>query len=182
MIFTETDLEGVFIIDVERDVDDRGYMARTFSADEFASRGLDATVAQCSISFNQAKHTLRGMHLQSTPHEEAKLVRCTSGRLFDVAVDLRPDAPTYRVWIAVELDSESRRALYIPKGMAHGFLTLEPETALLYQISTPYRPEASAGVRWDDPDLAIEWPARPAVLSARDRSLPLLGELHRPPS
>ena len=170
MIFRETDLPGCFLVEPERVVDDRGFFARTFSAQEFMKRGLDGTVSQVSMSHNVRAGTLRGLHYQLPPWEEAKLVRCTRGRVFDVAVDI-----ANRKWTAVELSEDNGVSLYIPPGFAHGFLTLEPQTELLYQISTPYVAEASAGIRWDDPLLAIDWPSMPELtISARDRDLPFL--------
>ena len=170
MIFRETDLPGCLVVEPERAIDDRGFFARTFSAQEFVERGLDANVSQVSMSHNVKAGTLRGLHYQLPPWEEAKLVRCTRGRVFDVAVDIAK-----RKWTAVELTGENGVSFYIPPGFAHGFLTLEPETELLYQISTPYVAEASAGIRWDDPVLAIDWPSMPELtISDRDRRLPFL--------
>lgn len=171
MIFRPTDLTGCYVIEPERHVDDRGFFARTFDADEFLSRSLNPNVSQVSVSFNAMAGTLRGLHYQRPPHEEAKLVRCTRGRIFDVAVDLAA-----RRWTAVELSEENGLGLYIPENCAHGFVTLEPASEVLYSISTPYAPAASAGVRWDDPSLGIAWPAVGALtISKRDRDLPTLG-------
>ena len=175
MIFRDTAVAGCHIVDVEPVEDERGFFARTSCAEEFSRRGLNPRVAQCSVSYNGAAGVLRGLHYQAHPHEEAKLVRCTRGAVFDVAVDLRPGSPTYRSWTGLELTAENYRALYIPEGCAHGFLTLVPATELVYQISTPYRPELSRGVRWDDPTIGIAWPAMPEMtISDRDRALPLL--------
>ncbi|MDQ3979449.1 MAG: dTDP-4-dehydrorhamnose 3,5-epimerase [Actinomycetota bacterium] len=174
MILRETEVDGCYVIDVEPLEDERGFFARTFCADEFTSRGLNPCVAQSSVSYNAPAGVLRGLHYQAAPHEEAKLVRCTRGRVFDVAVDLRATSRTYGLWTGVEMSADNHRALYIPEGCAHGFLTLEAASELFYQISTPYRPETSRGVRWDDPSLAITWPAVPKLVSARDRGLPLL--------
>ena len=171
-----TELAGVFVVDPEPVEDERGSFARMFAAEEFAAAGLDPAVAQCGLSTNVRSYTLRGMHWQAAPYEEAKLVRCTRGSVFDVAVDVRADSPTFGRWLGFELGEVRHRALYLGPGIAHGFLTLEADSEIFYQISAPYRPDSSRGLRWDDPTVAIEWPSTPAVLSARDRSLPLLGE------
>ncbi len=172
VIFTELPLEGAFVLDVELIEDERGAFARTFCTEELAARGLEPAVAQCSISQNRARGTLRGMHLQHAPHEETKLVRCSRGAIFDAVVDLRPESASLGRWAAVELTAERQNALYVPRGFAHGFLTLEDHTQVDYVISTPYAPDASVGIRWDDPGIGIEWPFEPVVMSARDRSLP----------
>jgi dTDP-4-dehydrorhamnose 3,5-epimerase len=172
VIFTELELPGAFTVEVELIADERGAFARTFCTDEFGDVGLDPNVAQCSLSLNRRRGTLRGMHLQHAPHEETKLVRCTRGRIHDVIVDLRPDSPTLGRWAAVELAADLQNALYVPRGFAHGFLTLEDDTQVDYVISTPYAPAASVGVRWDDPTIGIEWPFEPSVMSERDRLLP----------
>jgi dTDP-4-dehydrorhamnose 3,5-epimerase len=170
VIFTETKLKGAFVIEPERIEDERGFFARTFCEREFEARGLNARVAQCSISFNRKKGTLRGMHYQVAPHEEAKLVRCTRGAIYDVIIDLRADSPTFRQWVAVELTEDNRRMLYIPEGFAHGFQTLEDNTEVFYQISEFYHPESARGVRWDDPAFGIDWPPEDQrVISARDQ-------------
>jgi dTDP-4-dehydrorhamnose 3,5-epimerase len=175
VIFLDTEVDGCYVVEVERLQDERGFFARTFCAEEFTGRGLNPCVAQCSVSYNGPAGVLRGLHYQAAPHEEAKLVRCTRGRLFDVAADLRAASPTFATWTATELSEDNHRALYVPEGCAHGFLTLEPGSEVVYQISTPFRPELSRGVRWDDPLLAIAWPAVPSMtISARDRALPLL--------
>lgn len=172
MKFEETPLGGVYVVETERHADERGFFARTFCRDEFAARSLDARVAQCSVSFNLRRATLRGMHYQAAPYAEAKLVRCTMGAVFDVVVDLRPESQTFKRWFGVELSAANRRALYIPEGFAHGFLTLEDETEVFYQISEFYHPECSRGVRWDDAAFAIAWPFEPRVISERDRAFP----------
>jgi dTDP-4-dehydrorhamnose 3,5-epimerase len=166
-----TPLAGAHLVELERLQDDRGFFARTFCAEEFASRGLDARVAQCSTSFNHHAGTLRGLHYQAAPHGEAKLVRCTRGAIYDVAVDLRPESPSYRGWFATELTAENGRGLFIPEGCAHGFQTLSDDTEVLYQMSTPFVPGAARGFRWDDPAFAIVWPEPPPggrTISARD--------------
>lgn len=168
--FLETSLAGVFVIEPERHCDERGFFARTFCAKEFARRGLEARIAQCSISFNPKRGTLRGMHLQIVPYEEVKLVRCIRGGVYDVALDLRHDSPTLGRWQAVELTANNGRLFYLPGGVAHGFLTLEDDTEVSYQISESYHPECARGVRWDDPAVGIRWPFAPVLLSARDAS------------
>ncbi len=170
MIFRPTELPGCHVVEPERQVDERGFFARTFAVDEFAAHGLNPAVNQVSVSYNAKAGTLRGLHYQRAPHEEAKLVRCTRGRIFDVAVDLAA-----RRWTAVELSEENGLGLYIPEGFAHGFVTLEPASEVLYLISTAYAPAASAGVRWDDPSLDIAWPTVGSLtISDRDRNLPTL--------
>jgi dTDP-4-dehydrorhamnose 3,5-epimerase len=172
MIFTETRLKGAWIIDPGRLEDARGFFARTWCRKEFEARGLDAGLAQCSISYNARKGTLRGMHWQAEPHPETKVVRCTRGSMHDVLLDLRPDSPTFKAWVAVELTAENRRMLYVPKGVAHGFQTLEDATEVLYMISEFHHPECARGVRWDDPAFGIAWPLAVSVISDRDRSYP----------
>ena len=172
MIFTETKLKGAFIIDMEPIEDERGFFARSWCREEFESHNLNPHLAQCNISFNKKKGTLRGMHYQSPPHEEAKLVRCTMGALFDVIIDLRPDSPTYKQWMGEELTAHNRRMLYIPEGFAHGFLTLEDSTEVFYQMSTLYVPNSASGIRWNDPVFNIIWPENPKVLSQSDQSYP----------
>lgn len=169
------ELAGAFVVEVEPHIDERGLFARTWSADEFAERGLVTEWAQASTSHNRVAGTLRGLHYQADPHAEVKLVRCSSGAAYDVVVDLRADSPTYRRWAAVELTAENRRGVYIPVGFAHGFQTLADDTELSYLTSARYRPELARGVRWDDPALGVEWPAcERRVISERDRALPLL--------
>jgi dTDP-4-dehydrorhamnose 3,5-epimerase len=172
LIFTATALPGVFVVEPERREDERGFFARTFCAREFAERGLETRVAQCSVSYSPRRATLRGLHYQAPPHAEAKLVRCTRGGIFDVAVDLRPDSPAFRRHVALALSADDRRMLYVPPGCAHGFETLTDDCEVLYQISEFHDPEAARGVRWDDPAFAIPWPLAPAVISERDRSYP----------
>jgi dTDP-4-dehydrorhamnose 3,5-epimerase len=172
MTFTETPLAGAFIIDIARLEDERGFFARTWSADELTKRGLDATVVQCNVAWNPVRGTLRGMHFQHSPHEEVKIIRCTRGALFDVIVDLRHGSPTYCQSTSVELTADSRRMLYVPKGFAHGYLTLTDEVEAYYHVSAPYAPECATGVRWDDPAFGIEWPFTPTVMSAKDRTWP----------
>jgi dTDP-4-dehydrorhamnose 3,5-epimerase len=172
VIFTEMKLPGAFEIELERHADDRGFFARTWCARELADHGLRTTLAQCSISFNARRGTLRGMHWQAAPYEEAKLVRCTSGSIYDVIIDLRPTSPTYTQHVGVELTAARGEMLYIPEGFAHGFLTLEPATEVFYQMSEFYTPEAARGVRYDDPAFGIVWPAPVAVINERDATYP----------
>lgn len=172
MILTELPLPGAFLIEIDKRVDERGYFARTFSATEFAERGLETTVDQCSLSYNRDRLTLRGMHYQAPPHGESKLVRCTRGAIFDVAVDVRPASPSYLRWHGVELSADNGTGVYWPEGVAHGFLTLCDACEVMYQISARYVPEAGRGLRWDDPVLGIDWPARPRVISERDAHFP----------
>ena len=172
MIFTATDVAGAYIIDVEPHTDERGLFARTWSVKEIQERGLEEPIVQCSTSFNRYEGTLRGMHYQVAPHEEGKYVRCTRGRAYDVAVDLRPESPSYKQWVGTELSAENRRTLYVPPGCAHGFLTREDATEIYYQITAPYAPAHARGVRWDDPAFGITWPAPVLHLKERDRTYP----------
>jgi dTDP-4-dehydrorhamnose 3,5-epimerase len=173
LIFTPTPLADVYLIDIERREDERGFFARTWCADELCGQGLQAQLAQCSVSFNRRKGTLRGMHYQRSPHEETKVVTCLRGSVYDVVVDLRPDSATRLKWFAAELSSTTLRMLYIPAGCAHGFQTLEDDCLLNYQISAFYQPESSAGVRWNDPAFQIEWPLPVSSMSERDASYEL---------
>jgi dTDP-4-dehydrorhamnose 3,5-epimerase len=172
MIVRDTPLPGVFIIDAELVGDARGFFARFWSADVFAARQLVTGVDQVSVSFNHAAGTLRGMHYQAPPFAETKLVRCIRGAIFDVAVDLRPDSPAFRRWTGLELTADNRRALYIPAGCAHGFLTLTPDAEVLYMIDAPYSAPHGRGVRWNDPAFGIEWPAAVQVINERDAAYP----------
>jgi dTDP-4-dehydrorhamnose 3,5-epimerase len=178
MIFRETDLDGVVVIDLEKIEDERGYFARTWCWKEFFDAGLETTFVQCSVSHNRLRGTLRGMHFQVAPSAEGKLIRCTRGRVFDVAVDVRPGSPTRGNWVSVELSADTGRMIYISEGFAHGFQTLEDGSELFYQMTAAYDAKAARGLRWDDPALAIAWPIpEPTVLSARDRTLPRLAEV-----
>src|ERR1700728_1504604 len=174
MIFTESPLPGAYLVDLERLTDERGFFARSYCAEEFAARGLGPELRQCSVSYNTHKGTLRGMHYQSAPHEEHKLVRCTAGAIFDVIVDVRAASPTYRHWFGAELTAGNRRSLFNPPGFAHGFISLADHSEVSYMISVAHAPQASRGFRWHDPAFAIEWPLPPAVISARDAAYPLL--------
>jgi dTDP-4-dehydrorhamnose 3,5-epimerase len=173
VIFSETKLQGAYLIDLEPIDDERGFFARAWCQREFAGHNLNTRLVQCNISLNRRKGTLRGMHFQAKPHEEDKLVRCTRGAIYDAIVDLRPDSPTHRQWLAVELTADNRRMLYVPKGFAHGYQTLADNSETFYQVSDFYEPSAQAGVRWDDPAFAIQWPdPEGAFLSERDKSWP----------
>jgi len=172
MRFIPLDLADAFVIELEPVNDDRGWFARSWSREEFAARGLDVQLDQCSISFNQGKGTLRGMHFQAPPHAETKLVRCTAGAIYDVIIDLREDSPTRGRWSSVELSASNRKSLYVPKDFAHGFQTLTDRAEVFYQISRPYVPSAARGVRWNDPRFGIEWPIRDPILSPRDAAYP----------
>jgi dTDP-4-dehydrorhamnose 3,5-epimerase len=175
MVFTKTRLNGAFIIESERLEDERGYFARTYCQQEFQAHGLNPRAVQSSLSYNSKRGTLRGMHLQKPPYQEAKLVRCVRGALYDVAVDLRENSPTWGQWTAVELKAEKGRppaAFYIPEGFAHGFQTLEDDTEIFYQMSEFYVPESGAGFRWNDPAFSIQWPLPVSVISERDRTFP----------
>lgn len=172
MIFTETELEGAFVVDPEKLGDERGFFARAWDRQEFEAHGLNPQLAQCNISFNKEKGTLRGMHYQAAPYEEAKLVRCTRGAIYDVAVDLRPDSPTFKQWVGAELTVDNRRMLYVPEGFAHGFQTLEDDTEVFYQVSAFYSPDHGRGVRWDDLAFGIKWPTETRVIVDRDRKYP----------
>ncbi len=172
MKFIETALAGAFIIEPERKADERGFFARTYCREEFRQHGLEMALSQCNISFNAARGTLRGMHYQVDPHPEVKVVRCTMGAMHDVIVDLRRQSSTYKRWIAVELTPQNRTMLYIPKGFAHGFQTLEDATEVFYQMSDFYHPECARGVRWDDAAFGVIWPIPGPIMSERDRSYP----------
>ena len=172
MNFVPTSLAGAFIVDPEPQGDDRGFFARAWCQREFAKRGLNPRVVQCSISYNARKGTWRGMHYQAAPYQEAKLVRCTAGAIYDVAIDLRRDSPTYTEWIAIELTAKDYRMLYIPEGFAHGFQTLENNTDVSYQMSEFYDPAYARGVRWDDPAFNIQWPPADRIMSSRDATYP----------
>jgi len=171
-VFVETFLKGAFVIDLERREDDRGFFARSFCQREFAEHGLEVQVAQCNVSFNERKGTLRGMHYQVFPFEEAKLVRCTMGAIYDAIIDLRQGSPTYRQSFCVELNARNHKMLYVPRGFAHGFQTLERDTEVFYQMSQFYSTEHSRGVRWNDSAFGIKWPSDERIISERDQKYP----------
>jgi len=172
MKFLPTKIAGVFEIKPELKEDERGFFARTWCRDEFDAHGLVTHLVQCSISYNTRKGTLRGMHYQAAPFEETKLVRCTKGAIYDVVLDLRLESPTYRQWISALLTGENRSMIYVPKGCAHGFLTLQDNTEVFYQMSQVYDVASARGLRWDDPLFGISWPEKPVVISERDRTYP----------
>jgi dTDP-4-dehydrorhamnose 3,5-epimerase len=175
MRFTETKVAGAFLIEPEPIADERGFFARTWCREEFSEHGLNPELAQANISFNYRKGTLRGLHYQEAPHQEAKLVRCTRGAIWDLALDLRPGSTTYRAWFGIELSADNRAMLYVPEGCAHGFLTLTDAAEVAYQMSAPYAPGAARGVRFDDPAFGIEWPGEVVVINERDRGYPDAG-------
>lgn len=172
MRFEETALPGAFVIHQERHVDQRGFFARTWSRDEFAAQGLATDIVHCNTSFNRARGTLRGMHWQDPPFAETKLVRCTSGAIHDVIVDLRPGSSTFARHVGVTLSAAEGAMLYCPEGFAHGFITLADDTEIAYMMSAVHAPDHARGARWDDPLLAITWPIEPVVMSERDRTYP----------
>jgi dTDP-4-dehydrorhamnose 3,5-epimerase len=172
MIFRETKLPGVFEVHPEPIPDERGCFARTWCQKEFEARRLSPRLVQCNVSFNARKGTLRGIHFQIPPYAEAKLVRCTRGAIYDVVVDLRRGSPTFKGWIAAVLTASNRHTLYVPEGCGHGFLTLEDETEVFYQMSEFYNAESARGVRWNDPAFQIAWPEKVEVISERDRTYP----------
>lgn len=173
MIFTKTKLKDAFLIDLEPRQDPRGFFARTFCTKEFEAQGLKPTIAQCNLSFNYKKGTLRGMHYQTTPAAEVKLARCTHGAIYDVIIDMRSESPTYLSYFGVELTAENRRALYIPEMFAHGYQTLTDEAEIAYQMSEFYAPEYQCGLRYNDPAFGIEWPLPVCEISDKDASWPL---------
>ncbi len=175
MKFTPGSIAGAWIIDLERRRDERGWFARTWCEQEFAAQGLSTRVAQVNSGFSPRAGTLRGLHYQVAPHDEVKVMRCTRGAVYDVVLDLRPESATHRQWMGVELSAGNGRTLYAPQGCAHGYLTLEPDTELMYSSSHPYAPGSARGVRYDDPAFGIAWPAPVAVISGQDRQWPLYG-------
>jgi dTDP-4-dehydrorhamnose 3,5-epimerase len=173
MHFSETPIAGAHVIDLEPRRDDRGFFARVWCRDEFASHGLSAEFVQCNDAFSARRGTLRGLHYQVAPHAEAKLIQCVRGAIFDVVVDLRPGSPTFRQWFGTELSAENHRMMYVPQGCAHGYLTLEDATEIVYPVTHAYRPGAERGVRWDDPQFGIAWPrAGSIIVSDKDRQWP----------
>ena len=176
MKFLETELQGAFVIELETFEDSRGFFARVWCNEEFEEHDLVPRIAQVNTSFNAKAGTLRGMHYQIAPHEETKVVRCIRGSLYDVIVDLRPDSPTYKRWTGVELTARNHRMLYVPAKFAHGFITLEDNTEVMYLISEAYAPEAARAIRWDDPEIGIEWPRPVVEISERDAGWPDFNE------
>ncbi len=172
MFFTETELAGAYIIDLDRREDNRGFFARTWAQEEFEAHGLNTRVVQANMSYNHTRGTLRGMHYQRAPYAETKLVRCVQGAIYDVIIDLRPESATYKRWIGVELTAQNRRALYIPEGFAHGFQTLTDNSDVTYQVSEFYTPGAEGGIRYNDPAFEIKWPLEVTVISEKDKQWP----------
>lgn len=173
MIFTETKLEGAFVVEIERIEDERGFFARAWCEKEFEAHGLNVRWVQANLAFSERRGTLRGLHYQIAPYEEAKLMRCTSGAIYDVIVDLRPDSPTYTQWLGIELTADNHKALYVPKGFAHGYQILMDDTETFYPVSQFYSPGFERGIRWDDPAFGIEWPeVGTRIISDKDRSWP----------
>jgi dTDP-4-dehydrorhamnose 3,5-epimerase len=172
MTFHQTKLPGVFEVHLEPKLDERGFFARSWCQKEFESHGLNPRVVQCSVSFNTRNGTLRGMHYQAAPYPETKVIRCTQGAIYDVVLDLRRQSPTFKDWIGVVLSAANRHMLYVPEGCAHGFLTLDDEAEVSYQMSEFYDPDLGRGVRWNDPAFGISWPERVQVISERDRTYP----------
>jgi dTDP-4-dehydrorhamnose 3,5-epimerase len=177
MIFRETKLARVFEITLDLNSDERGFFARSWCQEEFERQGLNPKIMQCNVSFNARKGTLRGIHYQDAPYQEAKLVRCTKGSIYDVVLDLRPESASFKDWIAVVLTADKYNMVYVPEGCGHGFLTLEDETEVFYQMSEFYHPELSRGVRFDDPAFQIVWPDKVEVISERDRTYPNFKEV-----
>jgi dTDP-4-dehydrorhamnose 3,5-epimerase len=173
MIVTNTNIDGVFVLEPERFEDERGFFARAWSENELASLGVESRFVEGNVSFNKQRGTLRGMHYQAAPHEQAKLVRCTRGAVYDVAVDLRAGSPTFGQWVGLELTTENRLMLYVPGDFGHGYLTLEDETEVYYQVTAVYAPESSLGFRWNDPAFRIEWPqVHNLIINRRDLEYP----------
>lgn len=176
MLFNEVSLPGAWLIEPEFRRDERGAYARMFCREEFSAHGLDPTVVQCNLSLNRRQGTLRGIHFQSEPHAEVKLVRAQRGAIYDVIVDLRKDSPTFAKWYGVTLTAENELALYVPKGFGHSFLTLEDDTEVHYQVSNSYAPHVSREIRWNDPQIGIAWPIQPTIISDKDRNAALLAD------
>jgi dTDP-4-dehydrorhamnose 3,5-epimerase len=175
VIYTPSRIDGAWVMDIEPITDTRGFFAMTWLPDELRERGMNAALAQCNLAFNHKRGTLRGMHFQKAPHAQAKIVRATRGALLDVIVDLREDSATFKRWDAVELTADNRRMLYMPEGIAHGYITLADDTEAYYHASAPWVRTAESGVRWDDPAFAIDWPITPAVISDKDSAWPAFG-------
>lgn len=172
MKFTPTPLRGLYIVELEKNGDPRGFFARSYDDNEFKELGLKDRLVQANVSYSEERGTIRGLHFQKPPYAEAKLVRCTRGALYDVALDLRPDSPTYKQWFGVELTAENHKQFYVPEGFAHGFITLENATEAFYLVSEYYHPEAEGGIRYDDPAFQIKWPIPVKVISDKDKTWP----------
>ena len=169
MIFEETEFEGLYIIKIEKLIDERGYFARSWDEKDFEEKGLNSKLLQCNVSFNHNKGTLRGMHYQKEPYQEAKLIRCTKGKIFDVVIDLRINSKNFKKWLSFELNEENHKMLYVPEGFAHGFQTLEDNTEIFYQMTQNYMPNFANGIRWNDPMFNINWPIKEPILSKKDQ-------------
>ena len=176
MIFTETKLKGAYVVEPKIVEDERGFFARTWDQKEFERIGLNSKLVQCNISFNKKKGTLRGMHYQLSPYQEAKLVRCTRGTIYDVIIDLKPESKTFTEWFGIELSEKNCKMLYIPEGFAHGFQTLQDDAEVFYQMSEFFRPDYARGIRWDDETFQIKWPLKPTVISKKDSSYELFNK------
>jgi dTDP-4-dehydrorhamnose 3,5-epimerase len=174
MIFTETKLKGAYLINLKRLEDERGFFARTFCQHEFKEYGLNIEIAQTNISYNKKRGTLRGMHMQLAPFKESKVIKCNQGAIYDVIVDLRKNSKTFLQWISAELTSENYQMIYVPEGFAHGFITLEDNTEVTYQMNQFYAPGSEKGFKWNDPAFDIIWPMEPVVMAERDKNFPLL--------
>jgi len=172
MIIQPTPLAGAYTVALERREDERGFFARAFCRDEFTAAGIEPDLSQANLSYNRLKGTLRGLHYQVPPYPETKLVRCVAGSLFDVIVDVRPESPTYREWFGIELSAANQLAVFVPRGFAHGLVTLQDDTSVFYMASEFYAPGSEAGLRWDDPHIGIDWPVQPTVISEKDRAWP----------
>jgi dTDP-4-dehydrorhamnose 3,5-epimerase len=179
MRFIRTEIPDVTVVELEAHRDERGFFARSFCEEEFAAAGIPMRIIQSNLSHNPVAHTLRGIHFQRPPYEEPKLVQCIRGRLWDLAIDLRRDSPTFGHWIGIELSPDMERLLYIPPGCGHGFITLEDQTDVLYLMGAPFAAGAGCGIRWNDPSFDIAWPSEPVVISERDASYPLFGTTGR---
>ena len=176
MLFVKTEIDDAFLIEDEPYKDERGIFSRSWCANEFQTRGLQTRICQCNTSFNYKKGTIRGLHFQKAPYQEAKLVRCIRGKIFDVIVDIRPNSPTFLKWVGFELTETNHRSLFIPEGMAHGYQTLEDNTEVFYQVSEFYHPEASVEIRWNDSDINITWPLELQSISEKDAKAPLASD------
>lgn len=177
MKFTETPLKGAYLIDVNKIADERGFFGRSYCKEEWEAYGLNTGIVQNNVSFSLKKGTLRGMHMQAVPFAETKTIRCTKGSIYDVIIDMRPQSETYKQWYGVELIDGSYTMLYVPEGFAHGFITMEDDTHVSYQVTASYAPQAERGYRWDDPAFNIEWPIKPVVISAKDLAHPFLDQM-----
>ncbi|TKK65010.1 dTDP-4-dehydrorhamnose 3,5-epimerase [Ilyomonas limi] len=170
MLFTKTKLKGAYVIEIERKKDERGFFARTYCQREYEAQGIDFNIVQANVSYNKKKATLRGLHAQLAPYKESKLVRCSCGSIYDVIVDMRKNSSTYLQWHGEELTADNSKMMYIPEGFAHGFITLEDNTEVVYHMSEYYTPGAEIGFRWNDPAFNIQWPLMPVIMSAKDQS------------